>query len=118
MKSIQIILLLSVRVFHLEQRLTVLDGELRHHRAHPEHIAVVRRDVVAEDLGEDPPVLRPPVQRLVTCSHPSLHRPILRQIRIVPGHLILSGWPRYPSSASIDPLARLEEVPKEPGLIF
>jgi len=50
MKKIQIIVLLSVRVIHLEQRLTVLDGELHHHRACPEHIAV-HRDVVAEDLG-------------------------------------------------------------------
>ena len=58
MKKIQIIVLLSVRVIHLKQRLTVLDGELRHHRARPDHIAV-HRDVVAEDLGEDPPVLQP-----------------------------------------------------------
>ena len=34
--------------------------ELRHHRTRPEHTAV-RHDVVAEDLGEDPPVLQPPI---------------------------------------------------------
>ena len=45
--------MLLIPVLHLEKRLPVLDGELRHHRARPEHIAVPS-DVVAEDLGEDP----------------------------------------------------------------
>ena len=50
-----------ILVLYLEKRLAVLDGELCHHRARPEHIAMYH-DVVAEDLGEDPPVLQPPVQ--------------------------------------------------------
>ncbi len=54
------ILALLVLVSDLEQRLTVLDGELRHHRTRPEHITM-HCDVVAEDLGEDPPVLQPPI---------------------------------------------------------
>ncbi len=48
--------ILLILVFHLEKRLTALYGELRHHRASPEHIAV-HCDVVAEDLGENPPGL-------------------------------------------------------------
>jgi hypothetical protein len=36
--------------------------------------------VVAKDLGENPPVLQPPVQRLVTRPHPPLHSPIFRRI--------------------------------------
>ena len=44
------ILALLVPIFHLKQRLPVLDdGELRHHRTRPEHV-VVHHDVVAEDL--------------------------------------------------------------------
>jgi hypothetical protein len=55
------ILALLVPIFHLKQRLPVLDdGELRHHRTRPEHVAV-HHDVVAEDLGEDPPVLQLPI---------------------------------------------------------
>jgi hypothetical protein len=34
----------------------------------------VHHDVVAEDLGEDPPVLQPPIKRLVTDSPPDSHR--------------------------------------------
>ena len=49
--------MLLVLVFDLEQRLAVLDGELRQHRARPEHIAMPQHDVVAVDLGEDPSVL-------------------------------------------------------------
>ena len=40
----------------------------------------MKEDVVAEDLGEDPPVLQlqPPVQPLMLMSrpHPGLHRPL------------------------------------------
>jgi hypothetical protein len=49
---------------------------------------------VAEDLGENPTGLQPPVYLLVTRPHPPLHRPILRRIRVVPWALFLSGWPR------------------------
>ena len=34
--------------------------------------------MVAEDLGEDPPFLQPPMQRLMPHPHPDLHRPLLR----------------------------------------
>ena len=75
---------------------TVLEGELRNHRARPEHIAM-HRDVVAEDLGEDPPVLQPPIQHLMTHPHPPLHPPLLRQIRVVSRaldfvHVAAVGW--------------------------
>jgi hypothetical protein len=43
-----------ILVLHFEQWLTILDGELHHHRARPENIAVPH-DVVAVDLEEDPP---------------------------------------------------------------
>ena len=48
--------MLLVLVFDLEQWLAILDGELCQHRARPEYIAMPH-DVVAVDLGEDPPVL-------------------------------------------------------------
>ncbi len=74
--------MLLVPVFDFKQRLTVFYGELRRHHERPEHI-VVHHDVVAEDLGEDPPVLQPPIQRFVTCPHPPLHSPIPRRIHVV-----------------------------------
>jgi hypothetical protein len=54
MKLLCIILVL-ILVFYLEQRLTILDGELRHHCACPENIAVPHY-VVLVDLGEDPSI--------------------------------------------------------------
>ncbi len=41
-----------ILVLHLEKQLTILDGELCHHRTRSEHIAVPH-DVVVVDLGED-----------------------------------------------------------------
>ncbi len=41
-------------------------------------------DVVVEDLGENPPGLQPPIQRLVMRPHPPLHSTILSRIRVVP----------------------------------
>ena len=110
------ILIYVVCVFHLRKRLTILDGELRHHRARPEHIAV-HCDVVAEDLGENPPGLQPPIQHLVTRPYPPLHCPIFRRIHIVPG---ASDFVRVAVVAlvGLDPLARLEEVPQNPVKIF
>ena len=49
------IALVLVLVFYLKQRLTILDGELCHHGARPENIAVPH-DVVVVDLGENPPI--------------------------------------------------------------
>ncbi len=49
-----------VLAFYLKKQLTILDGELHHHQARSEHIAM-KWDVAAEDLGEDPPVLQLPV---------------------------------------------------------
>jgi hypothetical protein len=52
---------IAVVVISLEEALAVVhDGDLRHHRACPER-GPMEGDAVAEDLGEDPPVLRPPV---------------------------------------------------------
>jgi len=83
------------------------DGELRHHRARPEHIAV-RHYVVAVDLGEDPPVLQPPIERLVMRPRFPLHCPILRRIRVVGGTFDFAGVAVVPL-VGLDPLARLEE---------
>ncbi len=56
-----------ILVLHFEQRLTILDGELRHHRTCPENIAVPH-DVMALDLGEIPQFL---ATRLASCDVPS-----------------------------------------------
>ena len=68
-------------------------------------------DVVAEDLGEDPPVLQPPIQHFVTCSHTSLHSPIPRRIHVVSPTFDFVGGVAAVSLVGLDPLARLEEVP-------
>ena len=102
--------MLLICVFHLKKRLTVLDGELRHHHARPEHIAV-HCDVVAEDLGENPPGLQPPIQRLVTHPYPPLQSPIFRQIHVVPGAFDFDGVAAV-ALVSLHSLARLEEVPQ------
>ncbi len=65
MKQVCIILIYLVCVLNLKKRLTVFDGELRHHRACPEHIAV-NCDVMAKDLGENPPGLQPPILHYYT----------------------------------------------------
>jgi hypothetical protein len=96
-----------ILVIHLEQRLTVLGGELRQHRAHPEHIAV--HDVVAEDLGEDPPIHQMPIHHLVTCPHPYLHSPILHRIRLVPRTFDFVRVAVVPL-VSLNPLAPLKEI--------
>ncbi len=66
-------------------------------------------DVVAEDLGENPPGLQPPIQHLVTRPYPPLHRPIFRWINIVSGAF---DFVRVAAVAlvGLDPLARLKEV--------
>ena len=65
-------ILLLIRIFYPKQQLTVLNGELRHHHTHTEHIAM-KRDVVSEDLREDPSVLLPPVQCLMPRAHHGQH---------------------------------------------
>jgi hypothetical protein len=110
MKQVCIILIYLVCVFHLKKRLTVLDGQLRHHCARPEHIAV-HCDVMVEDLGENPPGLQPPIQRLLTCPYPPLHRPIFRRINVVSGAFDFVGVAMV-ALVGLDPLARLEEVTK------
>jgi hypothetical protein len=70
----------------------------------------VHHDVVAEDLGEDPPVLQPPIQLLIKCPHPPLHSPILRRICIVPRTYDFVGITAVPL-VGLDPLARLKKVP-------
>ena len=66
-------------------------------------------DVVAEDLGEDPPVLQPPVQRLVTRPHPPLHSPIFCRIHIVPRTFDFVGVAAVPL-VGLNPLTRLEKM--------
>ena len=56
-KNYRLFLLVFVYVLGLKEALAaVRDGDLRHHRTRPEH-GPVEGDVVAEDLGEDPPGL-------------------------------------------------------------
>ena len=86
----------------------MLDGELCNDRARPKHIGV-KRDVVPEDLGEDPPLLQPPVQHLMPCPHPGLHHPILRQIRIISGAFEFVGVAAV-ALVGLAPLARLTRI--------
>jgi hypothetical protein len=94
MKSICIILVLFL-IFYLKQLLTILDGELHHHCTHLENIAMPHY-VVVVDLGEDPPIFYPPVQRLVTCPHPPLHCPLHRRIPHILGTLDFVGVSNVP----------------------
>ncbi len=55
MKLLCIILVL-ILIFYLKQRLTILNGELHHHCARPENIAVPHYVVSVDLLGEDPPI--------------------------------------------------------------
>ena len=102
--------MLLICVFHLKKRLAVIDGELRHHRARPEHIAV-HCDVVAENLGENPLGLQPPIQHLMTRPYPPLQLPTFCRIHVVPGAFDFFGVAAV-ALVSLDPLARLEEVPQ------
>ena len=90
--------------------LTVLDGELRHHRARPEYITK-HCYVTAEDLGKNPPGLQPPIQHLVIRSHPPPHPPIRHSIGVIPGALNLVGVAAV-ALVDLNPLARLMEVPQ------
>ncbi len=83
-------LIYLVCVFHLKKRLTILDAELHHHRARPEHIAV-HCNVVAEDLGEHPSGLQLPVHHFVMHPHLPLHHPISRWMYVIPGALYFVG---------------------------
>ena len=49
-----------IAIFYFKKWLTILDGELRQHRACTKNIAVPQ-DAVAEDLGENPPGLKPSI---------------------------------------------------------
>ena len=71
--------------------------------------------VVAEDLGEDPPVLQPPIQRLVTRPYPPLHRLILRWICIAARAFDFVRVAAVPLLVGLDPLSRLKEVPRRGG---
>ena len=102
-------LIYLVCVFHLKKRLAIFDGELCHHHARLEHIAMLC-DVVAENLGDNPPGLQLPIQHLVTRPYPPLHRPIFCRIHVVPGAFDFVGVDTV-SLVGIDPLAWLKKVP-------
>jgi hypothetical protein len=91
-----------------KKRLPVLDGELRHHRARPEHIAL-QRDVVAKDLVKNPPNLQLPIQCLMMRPHPPLHSPIICRICIVPRTFDFVGVAAV-ALIGLYPLARLKEI--------
>jgi len=96
-----------------KQRLTAhldlnLDGELRHYRARPKYITM-HCDVATKDLGEDPPVLQLPDQRLILRPQPPLRRLLLRRIHVISRafHLIRVA---EVALVSLDPITRLKEV--------
>ena len=68
-------------------------------------------DEVAEDLGENPLGLQPPIQCLVMHPHPPLQCPIFCWIHVVPGAFYFVGVAAV-ALVSLDPLARLKEVPQ------
>ena len=95
--------MLLIIAFNGKQWLAVLDVELRHYHARPKHIAEKRDVVVVGELREDPPVLHLLMQRLMTCPHPGLHRPLLRWIHVIHGAFHLTCYTHGrggPSSAS------------------
>ena len=65
-----------ISILHCKERLTMLNGELSDHRAHPKIIPVAP-DVVVEDLGEYSPVLQAPIKRLMTRPDAVLHLEVL-----------------------------------------
>ena len=81
-------MLTLITVCHLEERLTIVDGELRNGRAGAKNFPVAP-DVVAVDLGENPPVLQPPIKRLVTRPDAPLHLEVLGGVGVVLGALHL-----------------------------
>ena len=91
----------------------MLDGELHDHRTRPKNIPVAP-DVVAEDLGEYPPVLQPPVQRLVTRPDTTLHLEVLDGVYVVLGALDLVRVSAV-AVVGLDSFARLEEVREAGG---
>ena len=103
-----LLLKVVVVVVSLKEALAaVRDGDLSHHRTRPKR-GPMKGDAVAEDLGEDPPGLQPPVKRLMTRPHPPRHRPTLgRALVRVRGAHDLVGMPRVPL-VGLDPLAGLE----------
>ena len=108
-------ILLPILVLHLKPQTAILDGVLCYCVTSPpptcpEHIAV-HRDVVAEDLGENPPCLQQPVQCLVMPPCPPLHHPILCWIRVVPGALSFVGVVAG-ALVGLDPLAWLNVTAK------
>ena len=86
----------------------MLDGELHDHRTCPKNIPMAQ-DVVAVDLGEYPPVLQPPIERLVTRPDATLHLEVLDGVDVVLGAL---DFVRMPTVAvvGLDAFVRLKEV--------
>ena len=106
-------MLTLITVRHLEERLTIVDGELRNGRAGAKNFPVAP-DVVAVDLGENPPVLQPPIKHLVTCPDAPLHLEVLGGVGVVLGALHLVRVPTV-AVVGLDSLAGLEEVRENGG---
>ncbi len=86
----------------------MLDGELRDHRTRPKNIPVAL-DVVAEDLGEYPPVPQQPIKRLVMRPDATLHLDVLDGVDVVLGALDLVRVSAV-AVVGLNAFARLEEV--------
>jgi len=94
-------LLLLVKVWHL----------VRHHATNRR---AVKQDVVAEELGEDPPVLETSVKHLMPHPPPGLHCPLLRWVGRVLWTLYFVGVADVlviSSGLNLNALTHLEEVP-------
>ena len=71
----------------------------------------MKRDVAAEDLGEDPPVLQQSIQHLVKCPYSSLHCPLFLRIYHVLLKFYLVRLAEVPV-VGLGPLTRVKEVPQ------
>ncbi len=91
----------------------MLDGELRDHRTRPKNIPMVQ-DVVAVDLGEYPPVLQPPIKRLMTRPNATLHLEVLDRVDVIFGALDLVRVSAV-AVVGLNAFARLEEVREARG---
>ena len=91
----------------------MLNGELRDHLTLPKNIPVAP-DVVAEDLGEYPPVPQQPIKHLVMRPDATLHLDVLDWVDVVLGALDLVRVSAV-AVVGLNAFARLEEVREAGG---
>ncbi len=99
---------LLVAILHLEQGLSIGDGELRDHGTGIKN-RTMHGDVVPVHLLEDAPILEAPVKGLVARPGSGLHPEVLGGIAIILGALDLVRTANV-AVVGLDALARLKRV--------